>query len=300
MGATKKSDIVFEPKVWSDHVQAYFERLMAVGQLAVIDRTLVAAPGETKNFPFWKKIGAAEEPDEDSGLTVDKMSDDSFSCTIKEVAKCVGIKKTALRKGAFSQDQAFSEAQRQIAQVYAEKVDADLIAEMNTSGNYEQGFTAAATSDVAKVTNIATGKIKAFGDRHGEAVAIFMHSFCLLDLLTDSSSGFLKADANDPFALIGAPGFQGRLLGMALFTLDTMPRAADISGKQVYHAFAVKPQPYGILTGAEMDMDMDYDMLHREYLIAADGWYGVKAFHAKVSAADKRIARMTFATSINA
>lgn len=298
MSATKSSDFAFVPKVWQDHISAYFVKKLAVGQFALMDNTLKQAPGTTVNFPYFKKIGAAEEPDEDSGLVVDKLQDDSFSCTVKEVAKAVGVKKRALRTSAANQDKIFSEVQMQIARVHAEKVDADLIAEMNTTGNYSAGFVGTATTDLAKITNIANGKIVGFGDRHDESVAIFMHSFCLLDLLTDPTSGFLKADAIDPFW--GTPGFMGRILGMALFTNDSMPRAADISGKQAYYSFILKSNPYGLIMAEAPEMEQDYDMLHREYLFAGCQYYGVKAFHGKVSADDKRIVRNLFCTSISA
>lgn len=298
MGATKSSDFAFVPKVWQDHVQAYFDRKLIVGQFAMRDNTLTAAPGDTVNFPFFKKIGDAEEPDEDSGLAVDKLQDDSFSCTVKEVAKAVGVKRRALRTSATTREKIFSEVQSQIATVHAEKVDKDLITEMNTVNNYSTGFVAAADTDLAKITNIARGKVIGFGDKHDQSVAMFIHSFCYLDLLTDSTAGFLKADANDPFS--GMTGFVGRILGMALFTLDTMPRATDISGKQVYHSFIVKANPYGIITAEAPEMDTDYDLLHREHLFTGGQYYGVKAFHAKVSADDKRIVRSTFCTSIPA
>lgn len=298
MGATKSSDFVFVPKVWQDHVQAYFDRKLVVGQFAMRDNTLTQAPGTTVNFPYFKKIGGAEEPDEDSGLTVDKLQDDSFNCVVKEVAKAVGVKKRALRTSATNQEKIFSEVQSQIARVHAEKVDADLIAEMGGAGNYEVGFVASATTDLAKITNIARAKVLGFGDKHDQAVAIFMHSYCYLDLLTDPTAGFLKADANDPF--YGVAGFVGRLLGMALFTLDTMPRVADISGKQAFASYVIKANPYGIITAEDPEMESDYDLLHREHLFTGCQYYGVKAFHAKVSADDKRIVRSEFATSISA
>lgn len=298
MGATKSSDFTFVPKVWSDHVSADFDRKMIVGKFAMRDRTLTAAPGDTVTFPFFKRIGAAEEPAEDSGLAVDKLQDDSFTCTVKEVAKAVGVKKRALRTAAAKRERIFSECQDQIAQVHAEKVDADVISLMNTSGNYAAGFVGTATTDLAKITNIARGKILAFGDKQDQAVAMFVHSYHFLDLLTDSTAGFLKADANDPFWGMG--GFQGRILGMALFTLDTMPRASDISGKQAYYSFIIKANPYGIMTAEEMEMEQDYDMLHREYVFAGSQYYGVCGFHAKVAATDLRVCRNLFCTSIDA
>lgn len=298
MSATKRADFAFEPKVWQGHISAYFDRKMAVGQLAVRDNTLTSAPGETVNFPYFKKIGDAEEPAEDSGLEVDKLQDDSFSCTVKEVAKAVGIKKTAYMKSAARRGEIDAEVQKQIAQVHAEKVDKDLIAEINTVGNYTDGYIGTTDTHTAKIANIVEGKILSFGDKQEQAVAIFMHSLHFLDLMTDSTAGFLKADANDPFW--GAPGFIGRLLGMALFTLDSMPAGVALNGKKSFYCFMMKANPYGIIMKEDMEMDQDYDMLHREYLFAATQWYGVKAFHGKVSADDKRISRNLFATRVTA
>lgn len=298
MGATKSSDFAFVPKVWQDHVQAYFDRKLVVGQFAMRDNTLTAAPGTTVNFPFFKKIGDAEEPDEDSGLAVDRLQDDAFSCTVKEVSKAVGVKRRALRTSSTTQEKIFSEIQMQIARVHAEKVDKDLITEMTTTGNYSAGFTAGSNTDLAKIGNIARAKVLAFGDKHDQAIAIFMHSFCYLDLLTDTTAGFLKADALDPF--YGVAGFVGRLLGMAMFTLDTMPRVADIGGNQAYASIIIKENPYGIITAEAPEMDTDYDLLHREHLFTGGQYYGVKAFHGKVAADDKRIAYSTYATSVSA
>lgn len=298
MGATQSSDWGFSPKVWQDHISAYFSRKLAYGAFAAKDDSLKSAPGETVNFPYYKSIGAAEEPAQDENLSVDRLQDDSFSATVKEVGKAVGFKKKAWYASADRKESIIAEATRQIARVHAEKVDSDLLTEMNTSGNYIAGVVASTTSDVANINNIATAKIKAFGDKHTEAVAIFMHSFHVLSLLTDSTAGFLKADAQNPWYSV--PGYQGSLLGMAVIQVDTLPRVTDISGKQAFACFMVKPNAYGILMKQEMDMEDDYDMLAREYVVAATQWYAVKAFHAKVSANDLRICRSEFCTGISA
>jgi len=45
-------------------------------------------------------------------------------------------------------------------------------------------------------------------------------------------------------------------------------------------------------------MGADYDLLAREWVFAGNQWYAVKAFHGKVSALDKRIARMSVVTQL--
>jgi hypothetical protein len=297
MATTLPGDFAFEPKVWQDHISAYFDRKMALGQLAMVERTLTQEPGTTINFPYFKAIGDAEEPAADASLSVDKMQDDSFSSTVREVAKAVAIRKSALMKSATSSERIFAEVQEQLARVHAEKVDKDLIAEINTTGNHIQGYSSVGTGDLMDIRKVLEAKVIGFGDKQDQAVAMAMHSLHFLDLMRDSTAGFLKADANDPFWQ--APGFQGRLLGMALFVLDSMPLGTAISGKRVHQAFIMKANPYGLIVKEEPMVERDYDILHREHVVTATQWYAVKAFHAKVASLDLRIARMSVVTQAN-
>jgi hypothetical protein len=92
----------------------------------------------------------------------------------------------------------------------------------------------------------------------------------------------------------------GRLFGCAIVVTDQVPAAADIATKKAYQAFICKPNAYGIITAEEMMMENDRDILARETIITATQWYAVKAFHAKISADDKRILRATFVTEVAA
>jgi hypothetical protein len=302
MSATQSSDVAFVPKVWSDHINAYFDRKMGLGSLAMMDKTLQGEPGDTVNFPYFKTIGAAQEPAENEGLEVEALQDDAFSVTVKEIGKAIGWKDKARRKSAANKrginpnGRQEGEGQRQISRVFAEKVDADIITEINTNGNYEAGYVATSSTHTCTVQKILQSKITAFGDKQSDALAIAMHSQDFLSMMTDSNTGFLKADANDPF--YGRPGFEGRLLGMALFTLDTMPEVSGgIDSTTAYYHFIFKANPFGIYMAEDMDPEMDRDILHRETILAATMWYGVLALHGKVSSNDKRIARGAFCVS---
>ena len=298
--STSSSDFAFVPKVWSDHIQAYFDRYLVYGAFALRNDDLKAeGSGETVNFPYFKTIGDAEEPAEDEVLTVDSLSDDSFSATVFEVGKAVGFKKRAFKKSAASADRIMAEAQRQIARVHAEKLDKKLLAEMENGGAgtaYAQGYTGTAAADVMNIRNLNTGKIRGFGDKHKQAVVCFMHSLQFLDLMNDSTAGFLKADANDPMSMVD--GFEGRLLGMAIVTVDTVTKVADIDGKDAYRSLICKENAYGIMTKQEMEMDSDKDILSREIIVTGNEWYAVKNFHAKVSTLDKKITAVTTTLSV--
>lgn len=295
--STGSADFVFVPKVWSDHIQAYFDRYLVFGAFALRNDDLKAeGSGETVNFPYFKSIGDAEEPAEDEVLTVDSLGDDSFSATVFEVGKAVGFKKRAFKKSAASADRIMAEAQRQIARVHAEKLDKKLLAEMETS--FTTGYQAQAAGDVTTVRTLNQGKIVAFGDKHKQSVVAFMHSLQFLDIVNDNTAGFLKADANDPMYMI--EGFEGRLLGMAIVTVDSMTKnpAGQVGGKDVYRGLICKENAYGIMTKQEMEMDSDKDILAREIIVTGNEWYAVKNFDKKVSTLDKKIA--AFETTVSA
>ncbi len=291
------SDFSFEPKVWADHVDAYFDKKLVFGAFALQDRTLTGEPGTTQNFPYFKAIGEAEEPAADEALSVDKLEDDSFSVTIKEIGKAVGVRRAALRSSAAKKDRVFGQVQQQIGRVMAEKIDADLIAEINTSGNYIQGYTStAAATHKMSIEILLEGKIVAFGDKAEQAVVCFMHSIQYLDMMTNSTSGFLKADANDPW--YNVPGFKGRIGGMALVVTDQVPAHATIDSNKAFECFICKPAAYGFMVAEDADMEYDYDMLNREHVFAGTQWYGVKGFHGKVNVLDRRIARLSVVTRL--
>ena len=129
-------------------------------------------------------------------------------------------------------------------------------------------------------------KICVFGDKADDAVICFMHSLQWLDLQSDGSAGFLKADANDPLSAI--KGFVGRLFNMAVVIVDSCKSTGTIDGKSSYLAHFHKINSYGIITKQEMEMDEDKDILARERLYTGNQWYGVKSFDRKISSLDKK------------
>jgi len=290
MSATTSADFAFAPKVWKDHIRAFFRRRLIFGQFAVEDRSLVSAPGTTVNFPYFKKIGDAQEPEEDVGLDVDKLSDDSFLVTVKEVSKAVGIKKKAFKTSAVRSDEIIAEVQRQIGRVMAEKVDKDLVVEFSTPGNYVDGFVATIAGDIMTVPTLNKAKITGFGDLFGDAKVVFMHSLQYLDLMNNTPQGFLQANAVDPMFMVD--GFVGRLLGIAIVVNDNMPVGPTIGGRPSYDAFIMKDNPYGLMIKQEMEVESDYDILKREWVFTGDQWYGVKSFHAKIDAQDLKTLRL--------
>jgi hypothetical protein len=73
---------------------------------------------------------------------------------------------------------------------------------------------------------------------------------------------------------------------MAVVTVDTVPKnvGGQVGGKDVYDAYIHKANAYGFMVKQDMELESDYDLLHRQWVFAADQWYGVKSFHAKIGA----------------
>lgn len=297
MSATISTDFVFEPKVWKDHIAAYFDDKLLFGAVAAIDDTLTAQPGETVNFPFFETIGAVEEPAETDALSVDNLSDDSFTATVKEVGKAVGVKKKAFKVSAARTERIIQEITAQMGRRHAEKIDDDLITEVSLSSSHTVGFTATAAADTMNVRTLMTAKVVAFGDKQDEALAVHMHSLQFLDLTIDTVAGFLKADALDPF--FRTPGFQGRLLGMAIFVTDKTPKeGAQIDSKDAYRSFFHKVDPYGFIIKQDLELDADFDILNREWVFASNEWYAVKSFHKKISTLDQKTGALITTVSV--
>lgn len=281
MPATVSTDFTFEPKVWKDHIKAYFDKKLVFGAIAMQDDTLKGAPGETINFPYFDTIGAAEEPAETAALTVDNIADSSFSATVKEIGKAVGIKSKAFKVSATQTNRIIEEITGQMGRVHAEKIDADLLTEIDTPANHQAVTTTTYAGKTIRA--ILEMKTRGFGDKHADATALQINSLDLMEVLGDNTAGFLKADANDPF--FRTPGYSGRLLGMAVFEVDSVT-----AGSCYIH----KVNPYGFITKQDMELESDKDILGREWVFASTEWYAVKSFHAKVDPLDRKSIKGTF------
>ena len=305
MAATTSADFRFEPKVWADHTGAYFDTKLVYGAFAVRNNELeMDGKGTIVNFPYYKTIGKAQEIEENESLDVDNLRDDSFSASVFEVGKAVGIKKKAFKKSADKQASIMAEAQRQIARRHAEFVDEKLNDEItsynnnpggaigNTAANYNNlkiGFTSSSSASEQRmnIRNLHVAKSRVFGDKADGAVVCFMHPMQYLDSRLDATSGFLKADANMPYS--GINGFVGMLAGMALIQTETVKRTStDIGGKPAYLCHFHKVNAFGIIQKQEMEFDTDKDILARQWVITGNQWYGVKSFHEQISDDDTK------------
>lgn len=304
MPATQSTDFAFEPRVWSDHSVAYFDKRLVYGAFALRNRSLEGeGTGLTVNFPYYQSISEAEVVEEDESLEIDNLTDASFAASVFEVGKAVGIKKKAFKASADSQARIMAEAQRQIGRRHAELVDDKLNDEItlyndspgaigSTAASYNNmviGYTSPDSQAESRmnIRNLHVAKTRAFGDKAEAAVVCFMHPLQWLDSRLDSVAGFLKADANSPYSAIN--GFVGQLAGMAIVISESIKKLpTQIGAKDAYLAHFHKANSYGIISKQDMEFDEDKDILARQWVITGNQWYGVKSFHAKIHADDTK------------
>ena len=330
MAITTKSDWTFDPQVASGYISAYFrERLiwaklawMPAGEKEFNEKT----PGGKITFPYWGKIGAAQDKVESVAMAVDKITDNEFMAEIKAISKAVSITDAARKYSGATREELESEVHRQIGRVMAEKVDKDVLAELSlaTSSdsveNNNGDVTITSTFDPAtrgiddvkvrpmrcNIRNITKVLTEGFGDRRNEAKVIILHPKHYNDIETDQGAGFLKADANDP--LYKLPGFVGRsnlFLGLAFFINEGVPlgnkiTVTDSAGTtqkfQEYKSFILKADPLGFWPKQKPLLEYARDILKSDDYVACTQWYAVKSFHKKISSQDVRVLNVDWLT----
>lgn len=300
---TWAADIRFEPKTYSDHVKAYFDEKLVLGAFAVRNDDLEAdGTGLVINFPYYNQIGIAEEPEENEKVAIDNLTDDSFNTTIFEVAKGVGFSQKSFLKSADTKAGMIEEGMSQIGRRFAERVELKLLQEIFsyngeptsapglTNADYDNmliGFKASAAGHTMTAARFLEARTLAFGDKAEETAVCFMHPLQVLDLMQDTASGFLKADANSPWNFLG--GFQGTLFGTPIIQYEGVPKtSAQVSNTDAYVAHFHKPNAFGIIEKKDVMMSEDFDAAARKYFIVGNQWYGVKSFDRKIHGKDNK------------
>ena len=324
---TVKGSFSFVPQIAERHVSGFFRKRLIMGQLATVPpvNEFPTQRGGVITFPYYNTIAAAEEGREGIKPTRDTLGDSSFTAEIKEIVKSISITSTAEQYMGMSRAQWDVEATKQMGRVFAEKVEADIWTELGKAtshmdltspskdATYSSAFAgddkgqSALTDQKCNIRAIASGLTEAFGDRRNEAKAVILHSEMYKDIETDEKSGFLKADANDPFYKI--KGFVGRssfLFGLAFFVNDGVPAGANVtvtdsaSATQAYKTYnmvIIKNNAYGFIPKQYPEISYDSDIEARVDFMVGTQWYAIKSFHRAVSTSDNRIAFKRFTTT---
>ena len=316
-------DFTFSPQIAQNYISGYWRKKLLWASLGMkVIQNFQTTPGNTLTFPYYNTISAAVDGTEGTRMAVDNLTDNQFTVTIKEVVKAVGRTDAAMYAHGNDPSGWEMEAHNQIARVFAEKVDADVLTEISKSGSgmsvktsptaltitsaFGTAFdpyvsSSAFRDDAMNVRTLATGITDAFGDKTDEIAAIIMHSKQWNDLNRDNTAGYLKADSNHP--LMGLKGYKGVFsgdggaLGIPVFVNDQCPKGSKLTitdsasatkKYQSYKCIVMKKNAWGVVVKQEPKIEYGRDQLARQDYMSCTQWYGTKSFNQVIDTEDVR------------
>ncbi len=304
----------FNPFVWETTIQAYLRRKNVFFNLAFLDETLVTSSGTSVLFPYYTLLsGSAQKIAPDQQVAINQINNDKFTISVAELADSVALTDSqrlnlVTRAAGMSQgnydaysdpfDDWSEEAMRQMAFRFVSQIDADLVTLLQQAGSYVQAFTATAGTDVFTNDLLTRSKLKAFGDRTGEAKTVVCHPLQFADFIT-SVGGLAAFNMNAIRQDIQEDGFfQGRYNGVDFYLSDNVPKyATQIGGKDAYTAYVFKRDPFGVMTKMKPSTEHKRDILGRRDIIVATTWYGTINLNQQISSTDIRTAALL--TTVN-
>lgn len=183
MAVTKLENLV-NPEVMGDMINAKIEAQLKITPYAKVDTTLQGVAGDTKTVPSWNYIGDAEDVAEGEEVGLSQMTSATTTFTIKKAMKAVGITQEAINSGLGNP---VGQAEKQLAQAIAGKVDADVLEAAYDSANVYDGSSAVIGYD--PIVNAVT---KFEDEEDGIEKVMFIHPKQEATLLQDAD--FLSAD----------------------------------------------------------------------------------------------------------
>ena len=327
MATTLRANFTYVPQIAESHISAYFRQELIISKLAWRPKNnrFPATPGDTITFPYFSKLGEAQDGVEDTDVEIDDLGDASFTAQAKESVKGVGITDTALKAMGCTHAEWEAQAHKQVARVLAEKMEKDVWTELHKAASHDTlpsqvadltiatafgtdkgAQNTAYQNQLCNIRALSEGLTDAFGDKRYEAAAIILHSQHYKDLEIDTTAGFLKADANDPlFKIKGFVGRSAMFWGLPFFVNDNVQDAGDITitdsnnttqDYKTYNAVFLKKDAFGVMIKQMPKIEYDRNILKRRDFMVATQWYAVRGFHKVISTEDVRVGYKRFAT----
>jgi N4-gp56 family major capsid protein len=256
MAQTTKSNMII-PQVMADMISAQLPNAIRFAPLANVDRKLVGQPGDTVTVPRWNYIGDAKDVAEGVAIDLDLLTTDSDSFTIKKAGKGVEITDEALLSG-YGNPQ--GEAQKQIRDSIANKVDNDALAALTTT-----------TLEYTDATELTVEAVDAaqgiFNDEDPGAMVLIANPKDVAALRADAAGNWTRAsELGDRLLVTGA---FGEVLGAQVIRSRKLAEGT---------AYLVKPGALSLFMKRDFDLETDRDIVRKTTVITADQHYGVHLY----------------------
>lgn len=251
MAQTKLANLV-NPQVMADMISAALPKKIKFSPLARIDTTLVGQAGDTVTIPKFGYIGDADDLTEGVAMGSVTLTTTTQTATIKEAGKAVEITDKAVLSGY---GDPVGEAERQLEDSIASKVDEDLVSALNNATLTHDGSAAVISY------NAIVDAVDKFEEEDDEQKILFIHPL---------QKGTLRKDQNfiDHVPNAFMTGVIGEIAGCQVVASKRVPNVAG-----VYTNFIVKPGALAIYLKRDVMVENDRDVLARTTVIAASEHY---------------------------
>jgi len=289
--------LLFDPQVLSEKVQAYFvqKSLFAgmtglglpqgmdevpAGFFNVFDQ-LKGKDGDTVTIPFYAKMAnPATVMVSGTPLVPEALADNKIAVSISKYGKAVEIYFNDEWKIESSwQD----EASRQIAQLLAEKFDADALTILDSTAGTPGSVQVDKSGAVLGYNAIQEALVEGFGDRFTEANVLMIHSAQHPSLLNDPK--FVNADFASSVGARTAASVVGKIGNLYVIINDQI---ASSGTPLVYKNYICKPETVGLARKQMVEFEADRDVLAQKDILVATLDAGLAPLHARYSTDDKR------------
>ncbi|AND39613.1 N4-gp56 family major capsid protein [Cytobacillus oceanisediminis] len=251
MAQTKLANLV-NPQVMADMISASLPNKIKFAPLARLDDTLVGQAGDTVTIPKFSYIGDADDLTEGVAMGTVVLSATTQSATIKQAGKAVEITDKAALAGY---GDPVGEAERQLEDSIAAKVDKDLVTALNGATLLHDNALAVISYDAI------VDAVDKFEEEDDEQKILFIHPL---------QKGTLRKDPkfieNVPNAFM--TGVIGEIAGCQVVASKKVPNNAG-----VYTNFIVKPGALAIYLKKDVEVESQRDILAKTTVISADEHY---------------------------
>lgn len=264
------------PELFADAINAALPVSLRVGRVATDFTEMVpeiTSIGDTVHFPTFNRISDAEEMTTGTALTPDRVNMTDNTATVKQTGKAVSVydAEALSIKGAVLDNMA-----TQIAEVMNEKVEKDLVSEMDSNAVYKSPVAAA---DKITSDEIQEG-MKLFKDKRDSSsfAGILINSrlvpsFMSMPEFVDSTKTF-QQNGNG----VIEDGVLGFYYQIPVIVTDVNTYDDTASECKTY---IVKKNALGKIVKRDINVEEQRQILAKKTDIAADTLYAVKLIDSK-------------------
>nr|UVM92959.1 MAG: capsid family protein [Bacteriophage sp.] len=266
------------PGIFADATNAAMDHAVRIGKVAFDATDLVpdiTECGDEVHFPTIDRITDAETMVKGKDLTPSELSMTDNKAVVRQVGKAVRIydKDAAQTKGRVVDLMA-----EQIGETMADRVDADLVAEMDAATAYK---TATAKADAITYDEVEKG-FDVFGDdvATNSFAGIIINSrlrssFMAMPQFTKVDYTFAK-EGNGTVDDNGVIGYWNGIIPVIVCNNNTYDTA-----KSECKTYIVKKNALGIIVQKETSVEEQRESLKKATLLSADKLYAVKLLNTK-------------------